>query len=121
MDETTQETTMTANCTQTGDLGLARHLMREDSFLDGHTGLDADEYTGDAAPSEPGTISIHLNGEVADALLVARGWKREQHRDQGPRGRGGRTYYAWVAPDGDGERYWHTSEALTIALTAEAC
>lgn len=97
----------TTQHTQTGDLDLARHLMTEDSFLDGHTGLDACEYIDEAPPSEPGTASIHLNGEVIDSLLAARGWKRG---DNG----------AWYAPDGD-SMHWHRDEALTLALTAEAC
>lgn len=95
--------------TQTGDLDLARHLMTEDSFLEGHTGLDADEYIGDAQPTEPGTVSIHLNGEVVDSLLIARGWQRVPYRETA----------WWIAPDG--EKVWHRDEALTLALTAETC
>jgi hypothetical protein len=105
METTTpQEPTMTTS--QTGDLDLARHLMTEDNFIEGHTGLDADEYLGDTAPSEPGIVTLHLNGEVVDSLLAARGWKR---------GEDGAIY----APDGD-SRHWDRQEALTLALTAEA-
>jgi hypothetical protein len=94
---------MTAN-TQTEDLSLARHLLMHDSFLDGHTGLDPQEYY-EIPASEPGVISVHLNGEVVEALLFGRGWNRT------PSG-------AWVAPDGN-SKHWDRAEALTLALTAE--
>ena len=59
--------------------------------------LSRDEFVDADGP----TITLH--GDVADALLTARGWT---HRDR-----------AWYAPDG--QRYWMRDEALTIALTAE--
>lgn len=53
---------------------------------------------------EDGATSVHLPTDVAWALLFARGWKRAA-----PGG--------WDSPNG--ARYWETSEALQIALTAE--
>ena len=61
---------------------------------------------GEKAPSEPGVVSVHLNGEIAEMLLVARGWHRND--------RGG-----WVLPGLDGPPYWGRDEALALALTAE--
>ena len=49
-------------------------------------------------------MTVHLNGEIAETLIYARGWHRN--------GLG-----AWVAPDGD--KVWNLDEALTLALTAE--
>lgn len=92
----------------TGDLDLARVMLAHDDFLEGHVGVDADEVFGEKAPSEPGVVSVHLNGEIADMLLVARGWTILRD-DRGTR--------AFVAPDG--ERVWNRDEALLIALTAE--
>jgi hypothetical protein len=92
----------------TGDLDLARMMLSHDDFLEGHVGVDALEVMGEAPKSEPGTVSVHLNGDVVEALLLARGWQRVDI---------GRETAAWNAPDG--ERYWHRDEALTVALTAE--
>jgi hypothetical protein len=95
-----------------GDLDLARILLSQDSFIEGHTSSNVDEYpefavgAEDLAPSEPGIVSINLNGEVADHLLLTRGFK------VGDDGR-------WYAPDGD-SAHWTRSEALLLALTAEA-
>lgn len=93
---------------QTGDLDLARLLLSTDEFVEGHAGVDADEHLGESPLSEPGVVSVHLNGDVADMLLAARGW-RILKDDRGTR--------AFVAPDG--ERVWNRDEALTLALTAE--
>jgi hypothetical protein len=90
----------------TGDLDLARIALSSDDFIEGHIGLSAEEHEGDAAPSEPGIVSVRLNGEVAEVLLAARGWKRGENG-------------AWYAPDGD-SMHWGRDEALTLALTAEA-
>ena len=79
-------------------------------------GVDPDEHLGNAAPSEPGVVSVHLNGEIAEALLAARGWKfeaRYSNRTNRPQ-----TARAWHAPDGGGF-VWGRDEALTLALTAE--
>ena len=54
---------------------------------------------------EDGTISVHLPVDVAGRLLAERGW------DLAPQG-------GWIAP-GTRWHYWHTSEALTLALIAE--
>lgn len=86
---------------ETGDLDLARLMLASDDFLEGHAGVDAEEHLGDKALSEPGVVSVHLNGEVAEMLLAARGWKRG---DNG----------AWYAPDGD-SMCW----GRLLALTAE--
>jgi hypothetical protein len=91
-----------------GDLGIARLMLAHDDFLEGHVGTDAEEVMGDAPASEPGVVSVHLNGDVVDALLAASGWTILAD-DRGTR--------AFVAPDGD--RVWNVDEALTIALTAE--
>ena len=87
------------------DYDLARLLLTTDEFVEGHAGVDADEHLGESPLSEPGVVSVHLNGDVADMLLVARGWK------VGDNG-------AWYAPDGD-SMHWERDEALTLALTAE--
>ncbi len=50
-------------------------------------------------------VSIHLTAHAARALLAARGWRQ---RPKGP----------WIAPEGT--PYWHTAEALAVALEAEA-
>lgn len=42
---------------------------------------------------------------VAEALLEIRGWSRGD-------------FGSWIAPDG--ARYWHRSEAVQVALVAEA-
>ena len=49
-------------------------------------------------------MTVHLNGEIAETLLVARGWHSARAA-------------GWTAPDGD--RVWGLDEALTLALTAE--
>ena len=98
---------MSKTPSQLGDLDLARDLLASDDFLEGHVGVDADELFGQAAPSEPGIVSVHLNGDVAEMLLAARGWKRGEGRDS-----------RWYAPDGD-SAYWGRDEALLVALTAE--
>lgn len=87
-----------------GDLELARLMLSSDDFLEGHAGVDPDEHLGEKPLSEPGVVSVHLNGEIAEALVYARGWHRN--------GLG-----AWVAPDGD--KVWGLDEALMVALTAE--
>lgn len=92
---------------QAGDLDLARIVLASDDFLEGHAGVDADEVLGFTAPSEPGVVSVHLNGDVAEMLLAARGWKRGEGSDS-----------RWYAPDGD-SAYWGRDEALLVALTAE--
>lgn len=94
-----------SNLNETGDLDLARVMLASEMFIEGHAGVDADEHFGDKAPSEPGVVSVHLNGEIAEMLLVSRGWKRG---DNG----------AWYAPDGD-SMHWGRDEALVLALTAE--
>lgn len=53
-----------------------------------------------------GTLSPALPTAVAEKLLTTRGW------EQGPDGR-------WRAPN-LAVTFWHTSEALQLALTAEA-
>jgi len=90
---------------ETGDLQLARVMLASEAFIEGHAGVDADEHFGDKAPSEPGVVSVHLNGDIAEMLLAARGFKRG---DDG----------AWYAADGD-SRHWGRDEALQLALTAE--
>ena len=92
-----------------GDLELARLMLSSDDFLEGHAGVDAEEHLGEKALSEPGVVSVHLNGEIAEMLLAARGWKFEARFPQ--------TSRAWHAPDG--EWVWGRDEALTVALTAE--
>jgi hypothetical protein len=92
-----------------GDLDLARTMLAHDDFLEGHVGVDADELMGEAPKSEPGIVSVHLNGDVAEMLLAARGWKHEARYPQ--------TSRAWHAPDGDW--VWGRDEALLVALTAE--
>jgi hypothetical protein len=97
----------------TGDLDLARIMLAHDDFVEGHIGVAADEWTealgiapeGDAPASEPGVVSVHLNGDVVEMLLAARGFKRG---DNG----------AWFAPDGD-SMHWDRADALVLALTAE--
>jgi hypothetical protein len=91
--------------THTGDLDIARIVLADDDFIDGHRGLDAEQYFGEAPATEPGTVGVQINGEVVESLLIARGWKRG---DNG----------AWYAPDGD-SMHWDRAEALTLALTAE--
>lgn len=86
-----------------GDLELARLMLSSDDFLEGHAGVDPDEHLGEKPLSEPGVVTVHLNGEIAEMLLVARGWTLSAA--------------GWTAPDGD--RVWGRDEALTIALTAE--
>jgi hypothetical protein len=82
------------------DLPLARVMLDTDDFIEGRLGLEAD-----AKPNDPGVVNVHLNGEVAEALLAARGFRRgDDHR--------------WYAPDGDSS-HRHRDEALTLALTAE--
>jgi hypothetical protein len=54
-----------------------------------------------------GTVSVHLPTDVAERLLAERGWNLiTVGRSTG-----------WESPDGF--RYWHTDEALALALTAE--
>ena len=91
-----------------GDLDLARTMPAHEDFLEGHISMDADELLEEVPASEPGIVSVHLNGSIADALLLARGWTILAD-DRGTR--------AFVAPDGD--RVWNIDEALTVALTAE--
>ena len=104
----TSSSSSSSSSRQVGDLELARMMLASDLFLEGHAGVDADEHFGEKAPSEPGVVSVHLNGEIVEMLLIARGWTRVEL---------GRETSAWNAPDG--ERYWHRDEALTVALTAE--
>lgn len=56
-----------------------------------------------------GTISVHLPPDVAERLLAERGWTTFANN--------GSTSHGWVSPAG--RHYWHTSEALTVALIAE--
>lgn len=60
-----------------------------------------DLYGGDW--DSDGTRSINLPAHVAEALLTERGWVWDVNR--------------WRAPGG--LTFWHTSEALQVALTAE--
>lgn len=97
---------MTTNhhITTTHDLAHARAMLGRDDFVDA-----------------PGP-TIHLHGNVANALLRARGWEiNERVAPPMPRAWGGtgdnRVFHEYVAPDG--ERYWQRDEALTVALTAE--
>lgn len=95
---------------ETGDLALTRMMLSHDDFIEGHMGVDAEEMTGGSkTSSEPGVVSVHLNGEVAELLLKARGWKFETRYPL--------TARAWHSPDG--EFCWGRDEALVLALTAE--
>jgi hypothetical protein len=93
----------------TGDLDLARLMLASDDFLEGHAGVNAEEHLDEAPLSEPGVVTVHLNGDIAEMLLAVRGWKFEARYPA--------TSRAWYAPDG--ERHWSRDEALTVALTAE--
>jgi hypothetical protein len=93
----------------TGDLDLARLMLASDDFLEGHAGVDAEEHLGEKPLSEPGVVTVHLNGDIAEMLLAARGWKYEARYPE--------TSRRWHAPDGDW--VWSRDEALTIALTGE--
>lgn len=53
---------------------------------------------------EDGTVSVYLPRDVAERLLAERGWDVN--------GDGG-----WVSPNG--RVYWHTDQALQVALVAE--
>jgi hypothetical protein len=92
-----------------GDLDLARTMLAHEDFLEGHVSMDADELLEEVPNSEPGVVTVHLNGSIVEALLAARGWKYEARYPA--------TSRAWTAPDG--ERVWGRDEALTVALTAE--
>ena len=64
---------------------------------------------------QDGTTSVHLPRDVAERLLVERGWTPigvENPRPSDTVSAGG-----WVSPSG--EHSWHTDEALQIALVAE--
>jgi hypothetical protein len=66
------------------------------------------------------TVALHLPHELADALLVARGWRIERITDR---------WRAYVMPGGRGRAdggtfgidfLWERDEAVTLALAAEA-
>jgi len=64
---------------------------------------------------QDGTTSVYLPRDVAERLLVERGWNPvgvENPRPSDRLGAGG-----WLSPSG--EHYWQLDEALTIALIAE--
>lgn len=54
-----------------------------------------------------GTVTVNLPADVAEALLLARAWRREH-------GTGG----GWLSPAG--AHHWRTAAALTAALMLES-
>jgi hypothetical protein len=56
-----------------------------------------------------GTVSVHFPTRIARQLLGNRGWQQVRNDDG--------THFAWKAPNGD--RFWHTDDAVKFALTAE--
>ena len=80
-------------------------LLRNDDFVDGRAGIQSSQ-------DKVGTCTITLNGDVAEGILLAAGWRG----DVLPSGR-----VAWRGP------YAHTlhwsyerDEALVIELTKQA-
>ena len=95
----------------TAAAALHRAGWAEDGYPLASAAMQRDEFLDAPGPS------VHLNGDVADALLKARGWTIHET----PHTRRGVTHtaYSYTAPDGV-TNYWSRDEALTLALTAEA-
>lgn len=100
-------------------IGRALHGIgwQDDALAAAETVRKSDEFL-----DAPGPV-VHLPADLADALLIARGWKVEEHRTGA-----GAPYVVFVVPGRSGRHangkagtdyLWNRDEALALALTAE--